>query len=246
MQKTMKFVLPVMLAMNGLIKRIVFLAAVVGLLLLSLCSCAKKSNNDRIITYPKLDLLPTEFERVFNESDRFIDTITGKEYGISDFNFLAAYGSEDELEDWQLGNLFWYEYTIMDLDGDAENELIYYVSQSDTYEGYYVILHSIAGKIYAYRVFGNEFILFSDGVIKGDYGSDHMVYYRIGYFTESGYTKKVIGQVTDDTNMDSYTLTYIVGNREVTEEYFYDTFIPEIERAGCVEWINSFEASYSP
>ncbi|MCR4961330.1 MAG: hypothetical protein K6A74_07725 [Lachnospiraceae bacterium] len=89
------------------------------------------------------------------------------------------------------GNLYWIAYSVIDLDGDGINELVYKLGDSPRIDGsfdYGLIFHELNGEIYAYCI-GNELsTLREDGTFLNYVEQDlKATNWRISSFDEKGY-----------------------------------------------------------
>ena len=201
--------------------------------------------------YPDTSELPTEIMQVFYEDKPFkyvfylfktrddSEIIPRGTIGttVKDFVHDAYF---DETEDgnlsWLEWNTKWKKYTVIDLDNDGVNELIYLVDPGSG--GFYIIFHVIDGEVYGYsEMSSNMVFLYKDRAMEVAGGGSNYKLLRISSFNKEGYTQDILAY---SVQQYSDTLFYI-GNEEVDEETFRD-YISEWSAPGDedeVEWISA-------
>lgn len=194
---------------------------------------------------PSVEALPAELTALFYENSMFnyvyldfeADTdITPRrslQTTIEDFNY-DYFGEElsDDIMKYRDYNVYWQKYTILDLDNDGNNELIYYLFQGG--DGFYIIFHVIDGEVYGYSESYNTIDnLYKDGVIQGFGGAEDWWFERIESFEKDRINSIVLAE-------HSYDYCVIEGN-EVSEQEFSD-YTAKWGGSDCavaVEWISA-------
>ena len=195
---------------------------------------------------PAMDEIPAEIAEVF--------------YGYKPFNYVfyawpTGYDGEkiprdsmqvcvkdfvydayiDVLEDGSLDiekySVQWKKYTVLDLDNDGSNELIYYVYPGGS--GFYIIFHVIDGEVYGYSELYRNFELYKDGTIAGESGSSWYWLKKITSFDKSGYSENEFARQEDDN--------YTINGEEVTAVDFCDYVAKWTRDEGelAVEWFSA-------
>ena len=201
--------------------------------------------------YPDTSELPTEIMQVFYEDKPFkyvfylfktrddseIIPRGTIEATINDFVYVDFFQeSEEGAISADKFNTKWKKYTILDLDNDGINELIYNIDAGG-YE-YYIIFHVIDGEVYGYsEMSSNMVFLYKDRAMEVAGGGSNYKLLRISSFNKEGYTQDILAY---SVQQYSDTLFYI-GNEEVDEETFRD-YISEWSAPGDedeVEWISA-------
>ena len=182
--------------------------------------------------YPDTSELPTEIMQVFYEDKPFkyvfkifkIDDdseITPRgtiETTVKDFVYDVFF---DETEDgnlsWLEWNTKWKEYTVIDLDDDGVNELVYLVDPGSG--GFYIIFHVIDGEVYGYselyRFIG---FLYKDRTFISESGAGWYNFNRITSFNKEGYTIEELARAEQPHAEE----LYYIGDEEVDEATFRD------------------------
>ncbi len=180
--------------------------------------------------YPDTSELPTEIMQVFYEDKPFkyvfkifkIDDdseITPRgtiETTVKDFVYDVFF---DETEDgnlsWLEWNTKWKEYTVIDLDDDGVNELVYLVDPGSG--GFYIIFHVIDGEVYGYselyRFIG---FLYKDRTFISESGAGWYNFNRITSFNKEGYTIEELARAEHPYAEE----LYYIGDEEVDEATF--------------------------
>ena len=201
--------------------------------------------------YPDTSELPTEIMQVFYEDKPFkyvfylfkarddseIIPRGTIEATINDFVYVDFFHeSEEGAISADKFNTKWKKYTILDLDNDGINELIYNIDAGG-YE-YYIIFHVIDGEVYGYSERSSNMVfLYKDRAMEVAGGGSNYKLLRISSFNKEGYTQDILAY---SVQQYSDTLFYI-GNEEVDEETFRD-YISEWSAPGDedeVEWISA-------
>ncbi len=198
-------------------------------------SRSKKENEEPtsyVEVYPDTSELPTEIMQVFYEDKPFkyvfkifkIDDdseITPRgtiETTVKDFVYDVFF---DETEDgnlsWLEWNTKWKEYTVIDLDDDGVNELVYLVDPGSG--GFYIIFHVIDGEVYGYselyRFIG---FLYKDRTFVSESGAGWYNFRRITSFNKEGYTIEELARA----EQPHAEQLYYIGDEEVDEATFRD------------------------
>ena len=201
--------------------------------------------------YPDTSELPTEIMQVFYEDKPFkyvfkifkIDDdseITPRgtiETTVKDFVYDVFF---DETEDgnlsWLEWNTKWKEYTVIDLDDDGVNELVYLVDPGSG--GFYIIFHVIDGEVYGYselyRFIG---FLYKDRTFISESGAGWYNFNRITSFNKEGYTIEELARAEHPYAEE----LYYIGDEEVDEATFRD-YTAQWGDKYCemaVEWISA-------
>ncbi len=198
-------------------------------------SRSKKENEEPtsyVEVYPDTSELPTEIMQVFYEDKTFkyvfylFNTRDDSEIiprgtietTVKDFVYDAHF---DETEDgnlsWHEWNTKWKEYTVIDLDNDGVNELIYLVDPGSG--GFYIIFHVIDGEVYGYselyRFIG---FLYKDRTFVSESGAGWYNFRRITSFNKEGYTIEELARA----EQPHAEQLYYIGDEEVDEATFRD------------------------
>ena len=200
--------------------------------------------------YPDTSELPTEIMQVFYEDKPFkyvfylfktrddseIIPRGTIEATINDFVYVDFFHeSEEGAISADKFNTKWKKYTILDLDNDGINELIYNIDAGG-YE-YYIIFHVIYGEVYGYseryRTLG---CIFKDRVIESESGAGWYNFSRITSFNKEGYTTEELARAEQPRDNHFY-----IGNEEVDEVTFRDLIAKWsiLDNDNKVEWISA-------
>lgn len=143
---------------------------------------------------------------------------------ILDFNYALTFFEKDKAA--IRTNTVFEKYAIVDLDGDENTELIFYVYQGG--EGYYLILHNTTEVVYAYAIPSRGMMKVStDGYVWASDGASYNSIYKITAFSEFGYEKTIIAEEED--------IKYRLYGNEVLEED-YRMFCKEFQQKEEVFW----------
>ena len=182
--------------------------------------------------YPDTSELPTEIMQVFYEDkpfnfvfyefrkcgDGFVNYRNSMSVCVKDFVYNL---SKSELKDGSLDDneytVYWKEYTVIDLDDDGVNELVYLVDPGSG--GYIIFFHVIDGEVYGYSEFLRDMeVLYKDRVIMGESGAAWYRYKRIISFNKEGYTIEELARAEQPHAEE----LYYIGDEEVDEATFRD------------------------
>ena len=195
---------------------------------------------------PAMDDIPAEIAEVFYDNKPFNYVFYAWPTGydgekiprdsmqvcVKDFVYDAYI---DVLEDGSLDiekySVQWKKYTVLDLDNDGSNELIYYVYPGGS--GFYIIFHVIDGEVYGYSELYRDFELYKDGTIAGESGSSWYWLKEITSFDKSGYSENEFARQEDDN--------YTINGEEVTAVDFCDYVAKWTRDEGelAVEWFSA-------
>lgn len=149
----------------------------------------------------------------------------------------------DVLEDGSLDiekyNVQWKKYTVLDLDNDGSNELIYYVYPGGS--GFYIIFHVIDGEVYGYsELYRDISDLYKDGTIAGESGAPWFWLKKISSFDKDGYSEIEFARQEDDY--------YTINGEEVSAVEFCDYVAKWTRDDGelAVEWFSAESVNNYP
>ena len=195
---------------------------------------------ERLLIKPVSEDIPQSIIDVFEKDAIFKDAYFDFDIRLSEYNLCTHSQDIDGWEKYEHANVYWSKYTVIDLDRDGTNELVYLVDL-ETGGGQYVIFHDIDGIAYSFRIpFRSMAILRIDGTAESTGGASDGRWYRITRFERNRLSAEILGIMSSwsfENGEEIYERAYYVGNRKVTEEYFYDVFIPEIDAKEPVKWI---------
>ena len=189
---------------------------------------AERPFEERLHVAPAKEDVQPEIAAVLYENEPFtviendyIDDDTRKfylhEYTMPDFDWhwgCANYTSYIETGEYMPVEIFWRGYTIVDMDHDGTEELVYYVNSDTTVEGYFLVFAVIKSKVYAYTIHYREMgDLKIDGTMDSSSGASWSDIWTIEKFRKDGYKEKVLASERDDD--------FYIGGRKVSEDEFY-------------------------
>ena len=196
--------------------------------------------DDRLLITPISENIPHSIIDVFEKDAIFKDAYFDIDIRLSEYNLCTNCQDIRGWEKYEHANVYWSKYTVIDLDRDGTNELVYLVDL-ETGGGQYVIFHDIDGTAYSFRIpFRSMVILRTDGTAESTDGAADGKWYKITGFEKNGFSTEIMGMMSSSSaksGEDVHEKSYYVGTKEVTEEYFFDTFIPEMEAMESVKWI---------
>ena len=195
---------------------------------------------ERLLANPSDDNLPESIWKVFLNDAPFTDAYFGLDFTLSKYNICTEYPDISDWEPCDHRNVCWREFTILDFDGDGENELLYLVTDENNAHAFYILFHEIGGKVYSYRIFYRSMCFIKeDGTIEASDGAADNDVYRITAFYEDGYDIETHGKMCSyltKNGEDLYGHFYFVNDEEVTEEYYYNVFLKEQNGKENVKW----------
>lgn len=187
---------------------------------------AERPFEERLLVAPKREEAQPEIAAVLYDEEPF--TVLQKEY-ITDDDYIFYSGKFTMPEyDWhwyyadneeQIATggyepveIYWIGYTIIDLDGNGTEELVYYIEPGEVVpSGYFLIFAVVDGEVCAYTMADYEIgVLRTDGTMETRGGADTGSEYRITNFRKDGYDTDVL---------TSYHMEkHYIGDKEVSWE----------------------------
>ena len=137
---------------------------------------------------------------------------------------------ENQKEEWFIPDFndgsFEYEYTLLDLDGDGENEMI--VQMKDEPQGFSSVFNAECGKVYCWGSDSVEMNCYEypldNGMMVSEYDYDGAVSYSIYSYEPDGVCKHIselfIREVPASNNAAVKYPDYRIDDKEVTKEEF--------------------------
>ncbi|WP_022765950.1 hypothetical protein [Butyrivibrio sp. XPD2006] len=137
---------------------------------------------------------------------------------------------ENQKEEWFIPDFndgsFEYEYTLLDLDGDGENEMI--VQMKDEPQGFSAVFNAERDKVYCWGSDSVEMNCFEypldNGMMVSEYDYDGAVSYSIYAYDTTGEAKHIsllfIREVPASNNAAVKYPDYRIDDKEVTKEEF--------------------------
>ncbi|SCX06322.1 hypothetical protein SAMN02910339_00951 [Lachnospiraceae bacterium YSD2013] len=190
----------------------------------------ERTFEERLLVAPKREEVQPEIAAVLFDGEPF--TVLQKEY-ITDDDYIFYSGKftmpeydwhwyyADDEEQIATGGyepveIYWIGYTIIDLDGNGTEELVYYIEPGeDVPSGDFLIFAVVDGEVCAYTMADYEIgVLRTDGTMETRGGADTGSEYRITNFRKDGYDTEVL------TSMKSGTC--YIGDKEVSWEEMDD------------------------
>lgn len=165
--------------------------------------------HDDIEGINKLDV-PDSIKDVFTKDESFTNTYSNSETKKSELK---------KIRDTQFDELFWNEYTVVDLDQDGINELIFRVAPSKTGEPTHFIFHESNNTVYAYQVSYRAMLdISTDGELYGSSSATDGDYYTISFEENK---LNIHNKVRSKGNLMENTTTYYKGDKVINEDEFY-------------------------
>ena len=198
---------------------------------------------ERLLIMPDSADIPQSIMDVFEKDSTFMDAYFSIETRLSDYNICTLYENIEDWERYEHANVYWISYATVDFDGDGENELVYLVDEGCRGGGHYVIFHDIEGVVYSYRVpYRAMGFLKKDGTAESNSGASDNRWYRITKFRKDGIETDILGMMSSwgyENGEEVYKNSYYVGTEEVTEDFFYNKFLAEMDEKEPVNWVNN-------
>ncbi len=141
---------------------------------------------------------------------------------------------ENQKDEWFIPDFkdgsFEYEYTLLDLDEDGENELV--VQMKDEPQGFSAVFNAENGKVYCWGSDSVEMNCFEypldNGMMVSEYDYDGSVSYSIYVYDTNGEAKHIselfIREVPASNNATVKYPDYKIDDKEVTKEEFEKEF----------------------
>lgn len=154
----------------------------------------------------------------YDDPNEFI-VFVSKEFSLKEYDYLT-HVSDDLDGEYEPIELYFKGFSIVDMDRDGANELVYWVESDDVYSGDFLVFSVVEGEVCAYIIdYHSMGILSFDGTMDTIDGQDSDIW-TIVKFTKEGFKKKVIATMRTEECR--------IGDCEVTLDEFSDYFTKEI------------------
>ncbi len=213
------------------------------------CVALPQKFEDRLLVAPEREQVPKEIAAVIYDGASFtaVDhmyvseeevSFYKREFTMPEYDYISY--SDDALAagKYRHTDVYWNGYTIIDLDKDGSDELVYCVSSDFHSDEYYMIFSVVDGSVYAYNIGFREFgTLMTDGTMDSESGASWCDIYEITDFTKDGYKTRILAKMRDDyENGDENYHSYYVRDKKVSYEE-YQRYINEERSTKGVIWI---------
>ncbi|MBO7334473.1 MAG: hypothetical protein J6U67_06200 [Lachnospiraceae bacterium] len=149
-----------------------------------------------------------------------------KEFTLKDYDYLKFY-SDDLDGEYDPIDIYFKGFSIIDIDGDGLNELVYYVNADKGDTGHFMVFSVVDKEVCAYIVsFRNMGTLKVDGTMNSSDAADIGDIWTIAKFTKEGYVRKVLATLRGEE--------YRIGEREVSWDEWHDYITNEISTKGVL------------
>ncbi len=133
-----------------------------------------------------------------------------REYTMPEYNWLCLYRDEDA-DPFESAEVYWKGYTIIDLDGNGKEELVYCVESEGELEGYFIVFAVVNDDVCAYTFKSREIgTLRTDSTMEAILGASDGFYYRITDFKKDRFDIDILISLSWGK--------YYIGDKEVSWE----------------------------
>lgn len=142
-----------------------------------------------------------------------------REYTMAEFDYFWPAETNIEEGGYLPQEIYWKGYTIVDIDQDGQNELVYYYSidEAPTGVGDFLVFSVVDGEVYAYLIIDRDcFPIMDDGTMSAAFGASDGIDWIIKDFRKDGYNMAVLAHLSSEMG----DTAYYVGDKKVSfEEY---------------------------
>ena len=208
--------------------------------------------DDHVSLFPGEADIPPEVARVFYNGDSF----TYVEYVFTDYDTHGFFSKDLTLNSFEFGvfedasvfedrhwDVNWQEYTVLDVDYDGKDELIYHVSSANGPFSFYIVFTVIDGHVYAYNVEDRMMgPIMTDATVVCSFGASHGIWWKFASFNaDEGYTLTILASM-----VDAEYGAYYIGETQVTyDALLYDEYYKGQKRVSQKEFDDYLDPNIS-
>lgn len=163
-----------------------------------------------------------------------------KEFALEEYDYLTFYS--DNLDgEYEPMDIYFKGFSIIDIDGDGLDELVYYVNADIGDPGHYLVFSVVDKEVCAYIInYRNMGTLKTDGTMDASDAADNGDIWTIARFSKEGYEKKVLATLRGEE--------YRIGEHKVSWDEWQDYVTNEISTKGVLwtatedvdSWLNYY------